>query len=226
MKSKKTMPMTPQIQSRLAEYRQRAIEMASQSGLFQVDDRFTEILEPQVRNAAWELHGTPGVAPEVLQQREAALRQRGDEAASRAAAFFEAVRDATLAISTARPMFGWRGCLIVVMAAALTGLALPGITLRGCAVLALSAALAVLALPLLPSAVQFTLGAVRAIATCMRDLAAAAMAYHGCRMLQRYAWQAADHRDQVDQWVAVQMGHLVAEYGYHKSLAVSARLAL
>ncbi|MCX6628887.1 MAG: hypothetical protein NTW28_14805, partial [Candidatus Solibacter sp.] len=188
MKSKKAVPMTPEIQSRLAECRQRAVEVASESGLFQVDDRFAGIIEPQLRTMAWELHGAPSVAPEVLGRREADLRQRADEASRRAAAFFEMVRDASLAVSPAGPMFGWRGCLIVLLVAALVGLAVPGVTLRGFAVLALSAALGVLALPLLPGAVRFSIGAVRGVAACARDLGAAAVAYHGCRELRCRAW--------------------------------------
>src|SRR5260370_35315059 len=99
MKSKKALPMTPEFQGRLAECRQRAVEVASESGLFQVEDRFSDILEPQLRSMAWELHGAPGVAPEVLERREADLRQRGDEASRRAAAFFESLRPASPAAS-------------------------------------------------------------------------------------------------------------------------------
>src|ERR1035441_1256159 len=134
MKKREALPITPEIQSRLAGCRQRAIEVASESGLYEIDDRLQDMLEPQVRGMAWELHGAPGVAPDVLVSREADLRQRGDEASRRAAAFFEAVKDASLAVAPARPMFGWRGCLIVLLAAALVGLAIPGVTLRGFAV--------------------------------------------------------------------------------------------
>jgi hypothetical protein len=226
MKSQEALPLTPEIQSRLAGLRERAVEMGAQAGLHEVEDKFAEVVEPQIRAAAWEVHGPLAVAPEVLQAREAVLRQRGDEAARRAAAFFEAVGAASLSGAPARPMFGWRGSLIVVMAAALAGLLWPAAGLRGCAALALSAAIAVLALPLLPFAALFVLRAGRAVGACGRDLIAAALAYRACRKLRRSAWAAEDHRSRVEKWVREQMTHLVAEYEYQKSLAASARLAL
>jgi hypothetical protein len=226
MKEQKKQPISPEIQGRLAGFRERAVDMASQAGLYEVEVRFQEVVEPQVRGAAWELFGLPAVDRDALERRASEVRQRGDEASRRLADFFTAVQDASFALSPARPLFGWRGCLLVVLAAILAGLARPGVGWRGCAVLALSAAIAVLALPLLPITVAFSLRAGRAVAACVSDLVVAALAYRECRELRQSVWRAEDHRSRVDLWVSEQMAHLVGEYEYHKGLAASARLAL
>ncbi|HEY1754492.1 MAG TPA: hypothetical protein VGG72_03795 [Bryobacteraceae bacterium] len=221
---KQTIP--PEIQGRMAGFRDSAVDMASQAGLYGVEDRFPEIVEPQVRGAAWDFFGLPPFDREVLERRLAEVSQRREGAERRVADFFAAVRGTSFAVNPARPMFGWRACLIVVMTAILIGLVWPSVDLRGCAVLALSAAIAVLALPLLPVTVKFTVAVGRAVVAFVRDLLVATLAYRECRELRRSVWLSEDHRSRVDRWVGEQMAHLVAEYEYNKSLAVTAKLAL
>jgi hypothetical protein len=211
-------------QARLEDYRQRAEDMGAEEVLYRMERRLEGVLEPLVRNLAYELHGHPEVAPEVLMERAAVNRQRAEEASRRAGAFFDGLRQPARAAS-GPPMFGWRYFLAAALAAAIIGLCLPAPGWRGCAVLALSAALAVLTLPLVPGAVRSSLLGGRAFVACLRDLFEAASASRECRRLQSRGWAAADHRARIDEWVAIQMNHLAAAYEYHKGLAAAATLA-
>ena len=212
-------------QARIGEYSKLAADMGAEEVLYRVGRCVDDVFAPLVRDLAYQVHGHPGVAPEVLASRAAASHQRAVEASARADAFFESLRRAASVGPGFPPMLGWRASLAIALAAAVIGVCLPAPDWRACAILTLSAGLAVLVLPLVPSAIRSCLLGSRGLAICLRDLFMAAFASCECRRFEHRGRAAADHRARIDEWVGVQMNHLTAAYEYHKGLAAAAALA-
>jgi hypothetical protein len=218
--------VTPELIASRRKWLEEAREEGARSGLHGLATQFLNALSADVYSTAQEHFGVPPTSPEKLAERALETRQRGDEAARRVDAFFAGVREKALSANPFRPLFAWRGCLIVLFAAALVGLLRSETSVRGIAVLVLSSALAVLVLPLVPFAAQFGLRACRAVAGCARDMAVAGLSRREWRRLERSAQVAEDHVARTNLWAAAQMGHLTAAFEYEKSVGAAARAAL
>ena len=210
-----------QVRERITELLRQAAERGSEA-VYGVKNDPQTLFISHVKALALDAHGQPDVEPGVLESRAAAERERSDAAYRRAAASMDRWRTTAAAVSGTRPLFGWQGSSIILLAAAVVGFALPAPGWRTCAILVLSAALCVLALPLIPGAIRSVVLGCRTVLACVGDAAKGFAAARASQHLEARALAAADHAALVDEWVAVQMAHLTAEFEYHRGLAVVA----
>lgn len=222
----KKSPKPVAIDEWLSQLMEEAAKYAFDAGLYDLPDEYSNIAKAKVRAKAVERYGEPGADPVALREREAVLKQRGQEVRDKVLAnhlWEETTRSFASAAAQALP--GWRvGCVISLLFA-LWGFAHQEQTWHSWVVLTLSAALSVLVLPVLPVILRFGVCVTANLVSVLRQIGTLLVIEYKQARLESLAHAQQDLRRQLDQWVEEKLSLLIAEYQHNKHIAIRARLA-
>jgi hypothetical protein len=222
----KKSPKPVAIDEWLSQLMEEAAKYAFDAGLYDLPDEYSNIAKAKVRAKAVERYGEPSVDPVALREREAVLKQRGEQVRDKVHAnhlWKETAR--SFAVDAAQALPGWRvGCVIALLFA-LWGFAHQERSWHSWIVLTLSATLSVLVLPALPVFLRFGVRSTANLVSALHQIGTLVFIEYKQARLESLAHAQQDLRRQLDQWVEEKLSLLIAEYQHNKHIAIRARLA-